>query len=67
MTITPTEVKEFTFVKNATTVIKKYTTSIIYSIVVKKGDVFFNLTSLEFDDFVDAINDADTKTYTDPV
>lgn len=66
MTITPTEVKTYTFVKGSTTVVKTFTGASNYSVVVRRGDVLMSLSSSEFSDLKDSINDAYDKPYADP-
>ena len=65
--IVPTETKEFTFVKNATTVVKNYVGTDLahtYSVTIRRGSVVLNLTSAEFEDFFAVINDAYNHDFT---
>jgi hypothetical protein len=66
MTITPSEIKQFTFSQGLTTVVKKYSTSTNFSCTLQKSGVLINLTGDEFIDLAAAVAAALAQTYTDP-
>jgi len=67
MAIIPAEIKEFVFTNSGTTVTKKFTSSIAYTVVIRRGDLVLNLTGPEFDAFFEVVSDANDQQYTDPV